>query len=173
MITHVTQAIRNGEPPPQKARVQEWISYGTGGSRLSALPFIIRDEDEVSRELLHQRFRIDYDINWLLFSSMERGLCRIPLEAMSTTNSATMNEFDESDGGSYWERLNKRRIFLIDRELNSSLSDREISELEWMQARFTAYLDAIAPLPFAELEAFEAKIDEQQSAGNHCSDSPH
>ena len=159
-LTHVTQAIRFGEPPPQKARVQGWVCTGTGGSRLSALAFI-RDEDEVSREPLQKRLRFDYDVNWLLFRSMERDSYTFPLEAMSITTSATMNEFDESDSGHYWDRNNKRRVFLIDKEWSSSLNEQENTELERLQALLTSYVDAITPLPFDKLEAFEAMIDEQ------------
>lgn len=160
-MTHVTEAIRFGEPPPQKARVQGWVyNEGTGGSRLYAVPFI-RDEYELSREPLQKSLRFDCEVNWLQFRSMERGSYTFPLEAMSITASATMNEFDESDGEPYWDRVNKRRVFLIDKELNSSLDEEENTELERLQAHLASYVDAIAPLPFAELEVFEALIDGQ------------
>ena len=130
------------------------------------------DEEKVAEQPFQVSLNFDSLVDSMLLHSIERDSYTFPWAAVSITSSATMHELRDSEREGFWERLNKRRIFLIDRELSSSLNEDETTELEWLQARLASYVDAIAPLPFAELEAFEALIDGQQSGGGYFSDSP-
>jgi hypothetical protein len=54
-----------------------------------------------------------------------------------------------------WILRNKRRIYLINKRFESSLTAGEAVELEQLQADMARYLDAVAPLPIHTLERFE------------------
>ena len=56
------------------------------------------------------------------------------------------------------ENINRRRIFLIDKEFRCSLNKDESAELNGLQIVFSKYMDKAHPLPFAELEAMETKV---------------
>jgi transposase-like protein len=56
-----------------------------------------------------------------------------------------------------WERLNKRRVELIDKEAEVGLSKDELGELERLQEETGKRLNRIAPLPFETLERFEER----------------
>ncbi len=66
------------------------------------------------------------------------------------TSATELNEFggdDSSDVAGWSDELNERRIELIDKDIQGSLSTEERVELAELQRKATAYRDRIAPLP--------------------------
>jgi len=49
---------------------------------------------------------------------------------------------------SSWEDLNRRRLHLIDKEVDQGLTPNEEAELRVLQTKADAHLDIVAPLPF-------------------------
>lgn len=160
-VANITHSLLFGDSPPTTARVWRRMRGGTSGSRLLSMQHSW-DEAYGSEVPSTEYFNFDSLVEFTRRFLTERDSHSCPWEAVSITSSAIMHELWDSEHEGFWDRLNNRRIFLIDRELNSSLSDHELAELEWMQARFSAYVDAIAPLPFNELEALEEELLEEQ-----------
>ena len=53
----------------------------------------------------------------------------------------------DDDGGEWTAAKNDRRFYLIDKEINGSITREESVELETLQARMGRWLDKVAPLP--------------------------
>lgn len=170
-LADISNSFRTGETPPDRAIQYRATSSATSGNRLLKMRLLWDEYDGIKTPSPDKSY-IDSLLDLSRKISDDWKAFTFPLDAISITSSTTMHELCHFGQEGYWERVNNRRIFLINREYNSSLSDSENEELERLQARFASYMDAISPLPFAELEAFEARIDEQRSEGNHCSDSP-
>jgi DNA-binding transcriptional ArsR family regulator len=60
-----------------------------------------------------------------------------------------------------WEVLNRRRLTLIDKEVEQGLTPAERTELRGLQKKADAYLDIVAPLPFEIFDKLRvcAKLD--------------
>lgn len=63
-------------------------------------------------------------------------------------------------GGTWTKAKNSRRCFLIDREIDGTLTPDEALELEQLQRRVTEHIDRVAPLP---LEATRKLYEELQA----------
>jgi hypothetical protein len=68
--------------------------------------------------------------------------------------------FKASDMAS-WEVLNRRRLDLVDKEVEQGLTAAEGTELRALQKKADAYLDIVAPLPFEIFDKLRecAKVD--------------
>jgi DNA-binding transcriptional ArsR family regulator len=70
-----------------------------------------------------------------------------PRKVVGQTLGSSRIRFKSSDPGE-WEALNRRRLHLIDKEVEKGLTGPEEAELHILQGKADAYLDLIAPLPF-------------------------
>ncbi len=52
----------------------------------------------------------------------------------------------------------QRRLALIDKKYSSGLTAEEGAELAALQARMDEHLDAVAPVPLEQLDAFEEEV---------------
>jgi hypothetical protein len=59
-----------------------------------------------------------------------------------------------------WDKLNQRRLELIDRDIGQGLSVSERAELEDLEKKADDYLDKVAPLPFEMIEKLKAALAE-------------
>jgi hypothetical protein len=61
-----------------------------------------------------------------------------------------------------WETRNRRRLYLIDKELAGTLAEVERQELVELQTSMAAELNAVAPLPFDHLDELERQFNERR-----------
>jgi hypothetical protein len=59
-----------------------------------------------------------------------------------------------------FEQKNERRYLLLQKQRASGLTSTEAEELECLEVETTEYLDVVAPLPFEQLERWEAMLKE-------------
>jgi len=65
----------------------------------------------------------------------------------------------EPGGESRWtQEKNARRCFLIDREIDGTLTPEEARELEGLQRQMSQYLDRVAPLPLEATRRLYAEL---------------
>lgn len=62
-----------------------------------------------------------------------------------------------------WSEKNRRRVFLINKEEDKGLSEREKKELQQLQEELDRHLDQVAPLPFEALDQFKKVVNRRRA----------
>ena len=140
-----TQALRRGETPPDlEIHREQDEEESTGGSLL----YHCR---------LRQQTNFPNVLAWLReledFGMPEEGYL-----LSEVANSRTVGAISDQAAGQSsddWDRLNRRRLLLIEKRARDGLETVEQNELDQLQAEAATYVDALAPLPFAALDQFE------------------
>jgi hypothetical protein len=71
-------------------------------------------------------------------------------------------------GESRWtEEKDTRRCFLIDREIDGTLTPEEARELEALQRQMSQHLDRVAPLPLEETRRLYQRLAAKAEAAHH------
>jgi hypothetical protein len=61
------------------------------------------------------------------------------------------------------EKKNKKRCFLIEKEIKESITEEEKLELDKLQEEMLAYRRKVSPLPLEDLRAFKKELERKKN----------
>ncbi len=144
---------------PRERRASAYVP-GTAGARLFSHTEWLLEYEEAPQAPRRECQAFDEVGNAIFVSLGVISQGCPPLEAISRTASVRLKELDDPWPEGYWGYLNRRRVFLIEKDCRPGLRQSERTELSRLQEQMESYLAAIAPLPFEGLEELERRIEE-------------